>query len=126
MGISGMTDPKNVIGFLDIFGDWKPALILVMGGAIGFHAISYYFIRKRPSPILADAFLVPRKSSLDVRLIAGSALFGVGWGIGGFCPGPAVASVATLNSGVFTFILAMLVGIAAYHYVFKPVFEKAN
>lgn len=122
LGVSGMTDPSNVIGFLDLFGDWKPALILVMGGAIVFHGTSYYLITKRTSPLLTDSFLLPTKKHLDRRLIAGSALFGIGWGIGGYCPGPAIASLVTLNSPVFIFVASMIGGIAFFHYIFKPLF----
>lgn len=119
LGISGMTNPSNIIGFLDIFGDWKPALILVMGGAIGFHAVSYYLIRRRASPIIANTFKVPSKTHIDARLVIGSALFGIGWAIGGFCPGPAFAALITSNESLFIFIASMCAGIALYHYLFK-------
>ena len=122
LGISGMTNPSNVIGFLDVFGVWKPALILVMGGAIAFHGGSYFLITKRTTPLLTDSFLLPSKKHLDGRLIAGSSLFGIGWGISGYCPGPAIASLATLSTQVFIFVAAMIGGIALYHYIFKPLF----
>lgn len=122
LGISGMTDPSKVIGFLDLFGNWQPALMLVMGGAIGFHAISYYLIKKRATPLLGGMFLLPTKKHVDGRLVIGSALFGIGWGIGGYCPGPAIASLVTMSTSVMIFVLAMLGGIALFHYLFKPYF----
>ena len=122
LGFSGMTDPHNVKGFLDLFGDWKPALIFVMGGAILFHSISYFLITKRKSPLLTPKFLVPNKRNIDAKLITGSALFGIGWGLAGYCPGPAIASVFTLNSSVLLFIGSMLIGIVLYHSFFKRFF----
>ncbi|MFK7827951.1 MAG: DUF6691 family protein [Oligoflexales bacterium] len=124
LAFSGMTDPKKVIGFLDIFGDFNPQLILVMVGAILFHSISYFLIKKKPSPLLTEKFLIPGNKNIDWRLILGSMLFGIGWGVGGFCPGPAVASLVSFSDAVITFSISMVLGIAAYHYFFKPyVFE---
>ena len=122
LGISSMTDPSNVVGFLGLFGDWKPALILVMGGAIAFHSISYYLIKRRPTPILADSFLLPVKRHVDRRLVIGSAFFGIGWGIGGYCPGPAIASLVTFSTPVLVFVASMIGGIALFHYIYKPRF----
>ena len=127
LGISGMTDPSNVKGFLDIFGNWQPPLILVMGGAIAFHGLSYYFITRRQSPLLTEAFLLPSKKDIDLRLVIGSLIFGAGWGLGGFCPGPAIAAAFTLNPSVLVFIGSMSAGIGLYHYAFKPlVLEKVS
>ena len=122
LGISGMTDPSKVIGFLDILGDWRPALALVMGGAIFAHTISYYFIKKRPSPFLDVQFYLPTNKHIDKKLVIGSALFGIGWGLAGYCPGPAVVSFVTFDKTVLTFLAAMFLGIALFHYVFKPLF----
>lgn len=122
LGISGMTDPNNIIAFLDVFGNWNPSLILVMVGAIAFHSISYYLITRRSTPLLGDSFFIPVKKQVDGRLVAGSALFGMGWGLAGYCPGPAISSVVTLSPSVFIFVVAMLVGIAMFHYIFKPLF----
>lgn len=120
--VSGMTDPKNVIGFLDLFGNFNPQLILVMVGAIIFHGISFFLIKRKPSPLLSEQFMIPNKRNIDLKLTLGSVLFGVGWGIGGFCPGPAIASLVTLSEAVLTFTVAMVLGIAIYHYLFKPYF----
>lgn len=120
LGIGGMTNPNNIIGFLDIFGDWQPALLLVMVGAIGFHSITYYFITKRSSPIFEDTFHLPKLKEIDKRLIIGSAIFGSGWGLGGFCPGPAITSLVLLDTHIFVFVGSMILGIALFQYIYKP------
>ncbi|SMF16263.1 DUF6691 family protein [Pseudobacteriovorax antillogorgiicola] len=127
LGVSGMTLPENIIGFLDIFGDWKPALMLVMVGAIIVHTISYRLIMRRDSPVLDSEFYVPTKKDIDSRLIVGSIIFGVGWGLGGFCPGPALVAIPSMGSSVLLFVVSMLVGMALFHYIAKPIlgrFEK--
>lgn len=116
--VSGMTDPANVIGFLDLFGQWKPALALVMGGAIAVHAVSYFLITKRTSPILDSKFFIPSVRNVDKKLVLGSAIFGIGWGLGGFCPGPAIGSVVFLDPSVLLFIASMLIGIGLYHFAY--------
>jgi uncharacterized membrane protein YedE/YeeE len=125
LAVSGMTDPKAITGFLDIFREWKPALILVMGGAIGVHAITFFLITKRASPILAPKFFLPTLKKLDRKLVIGSFIFGLGWGYGGFCPGPAIASLWFLDPSVLIFIGSMLIGIAFYHFVWQKIFSKA-
>ena len=110
LGVGGMTQPQKVLGFLDVFGSWDPTLIFVMIGAIAIHAIAYRVVRRRASPLLADAFHIPATRHLDWKLITGAAIFGVGWGIAGYCPGPAIAALVTLRSDVLVFVLAMVVG----------------
>ena len=124
LGISGMTDPSKIIGFLNVFGDWQAELILVMVGAIAFHGISYQLIVKRQTPLFSTSFLIPKKKQVDERLIIGSALFGIGWGTGGYCPGPAIVSLVTRKDSILFFVAAMLAGIALFHYIFKPIFLK--
>jgi uncharacterized protein len=104
LGISGMTQPSKVIGFLDFPGGWDPSLALVMVGAIGVHFIAYRLLPKFTSPSLAEHFHLPEKKGLDPALLGGALLFGVGWGLGGFCPGPALVSVVggTEQALVFT------------------------
>ena len=114
LGISGMTDPANVQGFLDFAGDWKPALALVMGGGVLTYGVAFRVIQKRPAPLLGGFFQIPTKRDLDLRLILGAALFGAGWGLGGFCPGPAFVSLATGAGSVLVFIGTMLVGMYAF------------
>jgi uncharacterized membrane protein YedE/YeeE len=110
LGISGMTQPVKVVGFLDLFGAWDPSLIFVMVGAIAVHSITYRLIRRRSSPLLVSEWHVPTKKELTPSLIIGSVLFGVGWGLGGFCPGPAVTSLASLEARPLIFVISMLAG----------------
>jgi len=111
LGISGMTRPIKVIGFLDFFGNWDASLGFVMLGATVVYFIASRLSRKMPSPILAPAFSIPRRTDLDARLIAGAALFGAGWGLGGFCPGPAITALASGAAPVAFFVAAMGTGI---------------
>ena len=117
LAISGMVNPAKVIGFLDIAGDWDPTLAFVMGGALLVTVPAFRLILKRESPVLADDFELPTKKDLDARLLGGSALFGVGWGLSGFCPGPAVTALATGLMPVFAFVAAMIVGMAVYKWI---------
>ena len=110
LAVSGMTRPSKVIGFLDIGGSWDPSLALVMVGAIAVHFVAYRLITRRSKPIFDDKFHLPTRRDADPRLIVGALLFGAGWGLGGFCPGPALVSAA---SGVFPailFVAAMTAG----------------
>lgn len=120
LGISGMTQPEKIIGFLDFFGSWDPSLAFVMIGAVVFHFITYQLIRKRPTPLLDKNWYVPNKKEITPALIIGSALFGIGWGLGGFCPGPAITSLASFEIRPFLFVLSMLVGM----YLFRKIDQK--
>jgi uncharacterized protein len=111
LGISGMTRPIKVIGFLDFFGSWDPSLAFVMMGAICVYFIAYRWSRGMAAPILTTRFSVPSRRDLDGRLIIGSAIFGAGWGLGGFCPGPAITSLASGATPVMIFVAAMAAGI---------------
>jgi uncharacterized membrane protein YedE/YeeE len=105
-----MTDPRKVIGFLDVFGAWEPSLLLVMVGAIGVHAIGYRWVRRRSQPLFASVFAVPTRRDIDARLLIGSGLFGIGWGLSGYCPGPALVSLASLAPGLLVFVAALALG----------------
>jgi uncharacterized membrane protein YedE/YeeE len=128
LGVSGMTAPAKVIGFLDLFGGhWDPSLALVMAGAIGVHLPLYRLMRsRRDSPIpIGTCGAIDDESGrapmpLDGRLVVGSAIFGVGWGLGGYCPGPAVVSLASAAPGVLVFVAAMLVGMLIFNWAFLP------
>lgn len=113
LAVSGMTDPARVRGFLDVFGAWDPTLVFVMGGAVLVMAVAWRIRNRMGTPIFAERFSLPDRKDLDGRLITGSILFGVGWGIAGLCPGPAVASLALSPLSVLPFVLAMLAGMAA-------------
>ena len=115
LGISGMTNPAKVIGFLDVTGAWDPSLALVMAGAIGVHLVFAQWSKKAERPLWADAFVLPKRTDVDVRLIAGAALFGLGWGTGGYCPGPALVSLVGLTTGALTFCASMVAGIGVFH-----------
>jgi uncharacterized membrane protein YedE/YeeE len=117
--LSGMTNPAKVIGFLDVGGRWDPSLAFVMMGAIGVFLPVFHLSKRRQRPLLADAFAIPDKSIIDGRLLAGAALFGLGWGAGGYCPGPAVASAATGATPVLIFLGCMLAGMAITRAVAK-------
>jgi uncharacterized membrane protein YedE/YeeE len=106
----GMTQPSKVVGFLDVTGNFDPSLALVMGGALATHALLRRFVLARPRPLLAAQFSVPNRTDIDGRLIAGAAIFGAGWGLGGFCPGPAVVAVGGGAPAAMVFVPAMLAG----------------
>jgi hypothetical protein len=112
--IGGMTDPQRVRGFLDLFGRWDPTLAFVMGGALVVMVIAWRVRVRMRKPLFGTAFSLPDRTDLDVRLIAGSALFGIGWGLAGLCPGPALANVSLALPQVLPFIAAMLAGMGAH------------
>jgi uncharacterized membrane protein YedE/YeeE len=112
--LSGMTNPTRVVGFLDFFGRWDPTLAFVMMGAVGTHAIFYRLITRRAAPVFAAEFSIPKKRALDRPLLLGSTLFGVGWGLSGYCPGPVVTSLAAGRQSALTFTVGMVAGMAAY------------
>jgi uncharacterized membrane protein YedE/YeeE len=126
LGISGMTNPDNVLAFLDLTGAWKPALALVMIGAIGVHAIGWRVARGRAAPVLADRFVLSTRTGIDSALLAGAAIFGVGWGLAGYCPGPAIVDVASGSSSTLIFVAAMLVGSALTDRLVAPIFRRTS
>lgn len=111
ISISGMANPAKVLNFFDLAGTWDPSLAFVMGGALIVTALGYSVILKRPAPLMATRFQLPTRRDLDLSLIGGSALFGVGWGIAGFCPGGALPALGTGRSEVVIFVAALLAGI---------------
>ena len=119
LGISGMTQPTKVIAFLDVAGAWDPSLALVMVGAIGVHLVFARQVQPGRAPRFAPAFPLALTRRVDRRLLLGAALFGIGWGIAGFCPGPAVVSVVTLAPSALAFVAAMLVAMAGYAWLFE-------
>jgi uncharacterized membrane protein YedE/YeeE len=111
LALSGMTRPEKVLGFLDFAGRWDPSLLFVLGGAVTVTVISFRFILRRPKPLLGETFHLSAKKRIDAPLLIGSAIFGVGWGISGYCPGPAVALLAVPGSAeTWLFLPALLFG----------------
>ena len=110
LAISGMTDPARVLGFLDVAGDWDPTLMFVLGAAVVTTFIGYRLVFKCPAPLLGGVFQLPTKQELDGRLLGGAALFGIGWGLSGYCPGPAIASIGGLSLPLTAMLVAMVLG----------------
>jgi uncharacterized membrane protein YedE/YeeE len=114
LGISQMTQPQKITNFLNFMGDWDPSLLLVMAGATGIYFITHQLILRWPAPVMGVRFQLPTRREIDRPLIMGAALFGVGWGMVGFCPGPALAAIVTGNESVLIFVLSMGVGMYAF------------
>lgn len=114
LGISGMTQPMKVIGFLDLFGNWDPSLMFVMIGAISVHAIFYLLIRSKPKPVLDTQWHLSEKTEVTRSLVIGSMLFGIGWGLAGYCPGPAITSVSTFETRPILFVVCMIAGMLLF------------
>jgi hypothetical protein len=112
--ISGMTQPEKVLGFLDIFGEWDATLAFVMAGAVAVAAIGFTLARRRAAPILAPKYFWPERNDIDAPLVIGAILFGIGWGLVGICPGPALVNLAGLSQPILVFVAAMALGMLAY------------
>ena len=112
--LSGMTDPGKVVGFLDLFGLWDPSLALVMGGAIAVGFFAFTLAKKRTTNFLGGLLRMPTHNHIDKPLVIGSLLFGAGWGLAGFCPGPALVSMASGQPKALVFVVAMLVGMVGF------------
>lgn len=111
--VGGMTDPHKVIGFLDVAGAWDPSLAFVMLGAVAVHFIAYRWVRGSARPLFADEYAIPKLRRIDAKLVGGSAVFGVGWGLAGYCPGPGIVSLGAGSRGALVFVLTMLIGMFA-------------
>ena len=122
--LSGMTDPARVRGFLNIFGAWDPTLVFVMGGAVFVMALAWMVQRNMTEPLLEEEFKLPGTSKIDAKLIGGAVLFGIGWGIAGLCPGPALAAIVLKPVSAFIFVLAMLAAMALHAFVSARVLGK--
>ena len=110
LSISEMVNPEKILGFLDIFGDWDPSLALVMGGAVGVTALTFRRVLARPKPLFATHFEVPTSNAIDAPLFSGAVMFGIGWGIAGYCPGPAIAALTIGSTEPLIFLAALIVG----------------
>lgn len=114
--LSGMGDPAKVQNFLDVLGTWDPSLALVMGGAIAVGLVAFTWAKKRKTSLLGEAMQLPTATVIDAKLLTGAAMFGVGWGLAGFCPGPAVMNLVSGHAEVLLFVAAMLVGMWLQHW----------
>jgi uncharacterized membrane protein YedE/YeeE len=112
--VSGMADPGKVLGFLDLAGNWDPSLALVMGGAVAVGLLAFALAKRRSATLLGGPLCLPTSRDIDRRLVLGSTLFGIGWGIAGFCPGPALTSLGTGNPKAVLFVVGMLAGMAIF------------
>ena len=112
LALSGMLDPSKVTGFLDLFGLWDPSLAFVMGGGVAVNAFGLWLFRKHDKPVFGDAFHLPTTRQIDSRLLLGSVLFGIGWGVSGLCPGPAVASALLNPADGLAFVVMVMAGLA--------------
>lgn len=115
LALSHMVDPNKVLNFLDVSGHWDPSLLFVMVGAVSVAMIAFRFILKRPTPLWSTSFQLPQKQSLDLRLIAGAAIFGIGWGMSGYCPGPSVTGLSLFSSESVIMVLAIYLGFFVAH-----------
>lgn len=120
LALSGMMDPERVRGFLDIAGNWDPSLAFVLGGAVSVSALGVLLSHKLPEPLLDDSYHLPGRGRIDRRLLLGSAIFGIGWGIGGLCPGPAIANLDAGYTDILFFVVAMLLGMFVHDRFFQP------
>jgi uncharacterized membrane protein YedE/YeeE len=119
LALGGMLDPSKVVGFLDIFGVWDPSLAFVMGGGVIVNVIGHQIISRRSRPVCDNQFHLPASKTITMPLVIGSALFGIGWGVTGLCPGPAVASTFLNKETGISFILAVIVGLVLGKTVLK-------
>jgi hypothetical protein len=118
LALSNMIDPNKVVDFLDVTGNWDPSLAFVMIAALSISFIAFNLIPKKASPIFDDKFKLPTRKDIDKPLIVGASIFGIGWGIAGFCPGPALSSLTTGLLDPVIFVLSMLSGFLVHHYLF--------
>ncbi len=114
LSISQMVDRERVLGFLDVAGKWDATLMFVLGGAVGVTLITFRFILKLKHPLFEQNFYLPTRQNIDLKLILGAVIFGIGWGIGGYCPGPAVTSLVQLSINPFIFLIAFIIGSLGY------------
>ena len=117
LAMSGMTDPRRVLGFLDLFGEFDPTLLFVLGGAVATTTVLFRFVLRRGSPVLASTFQVSNLRHIDRSLLAGAAIFGIGWGIAGYCPGPVLAGLGIGSLEALWFVPAMIVGMLLHRLV---------
>ena len=119
LAVSGMINPARVLNFLDVSGQWDPTLAFVFAGALAVALPGYQWTLRRRAPVFADEFDTPKNRAITPSLVAGSALFGIGWGLAGFCPGPGIAALASASPGAVAFVIALFIGAACYRFLVK-------
>ncbi len=119
LGVSEMTRPEKVLGFLDVFGNWDPSLAFVMGGAIVVYAAALQFVKRRDEPQFGKRYRIPTRTDVTPSLIGGAAIFGIGWGLVGFCPGPGIVAASALVTPALYFLPALIVGILIHRWLFN-------
>ena len=124
--LSGMTDPSKVQGFLDLFGSWDPSLALVMGGAIAVGVFAFALAKRRSTALLGGAMQMPASRSIDKQLVVGSLIFGAGWGLAGFCPGPGIVAMAAGEFKAAVFVAAMVVGMLGFQFLDQAASKPAK
>lgn len=115
LAVADMTNPNKVLNFLDVTGQWDASLLLVLGGAVGLSTLAFVWVLRLPAPVLDVRFHLPTRTTIDTRLLTGAAIFGIGWGIAGYCPGPAIASIGFANPEVLWLLPAVVAGAAVQH-----------
>lgn len=126
LAMSGMTDPERVLGFLDVFGDFDPTLLFVMAGAVATTTVLFRVVLKRGGPVFADSFAFSNVRSVDRKLVVGAGLFGIGWGIAGYCPGPVIAGLGVGSVEALWFVPAMFAGMVAHRVAFERRSDRAG
>ncbi|STY29647.1 transporter protein [Legionella wadsworthii] len=118
--VSNMINPYKILNFLDFFGYWDPTLLVVMVSAVLTTFIGYRFVLKKAKPLITECFFLPESTKITKPLLMGSAIFGIGWGLAGYCPGPSITALATFNLDPLYFVLGMILGSFAYWFLAKP------
>ncbi len=126
LGVSGILQPANIMGFLDVFGKWNPTLLFTMAGAVGIHFITYKLIRKRKTPMLTKDWFIPTRQEITPALIIGSLIFGIGWGLGGYCPTVSVTSLASFESRPLVVFASVIVGMLLFNFMDKKMNLKSK
>jgi uncharacterized protein len=119
LSLSQMVDRSRVLGFLDVTGNWDSTLLFVLGGAVGVTTIAFRFVLRRPQPLYGDKFYLPTQQNIDMPLVLGAAIFGIGWGLSGYCPGPAITGLIFGSWNPVLFVLATIFGSLSYGYLSK-------
>ena len=125
LGLSQMVDRDRVLGFLDVAGTWDPTLLFVLGGAVGVTLIAFRFVLRRSRPLLAPRFVLPTRKDIDRPLIVGALLFGVGWGIAGYCPGPGIVALLQGSANPIIFLIAVIAGSLTQQWLAAPRHQEA-